>query len=126
MSIETTNCRSDTGITSGLIDALISICRVLVPRLKAHEREEKNLGFLWFTALCPALQDLTGDEDLAYILGTMNRIALDIRKAYPEWPGSCCKMISSKGLPLRQCGLDHFPWEPCPSIAAFEEGKCER
>lgn len=52
----TTDCRSEIGITIGLVDSLISICRILKPRLKD---DDDILG---------ALADLRDDEDLAAIL----------------------------------------------------------
>lgn len=52
----TTNCRSEIGITVGLVDSLISICRILKPRLKDDE------------AILGAIADLRDDEDLAAIV----------------------------------------------------------
>lgn len=112
MSAETIDCRSEIGVTVGLVDAIIAICRVLAPRVRLEENKNSNVGALWFTPLRPALEDLTSDEDLAYILDVVNRIALDIKKVYPDWPGRC-----------RQCGGNHSPWDTCPAVAAFEEGK---
>jgi hypothetical protein len=57
----TTDCRSETGITVGLTDSIIAICRVLAPRdLSAPEVQE-------------ALKDLRQDEDLAKILGAIQK-----------------------------------------------------
>jgi hypothetical protein len=54
----TTDCRDENGITVGLIDALISIVRVLSKReLKASAIQE-------------ALKDLVNDEDLKKILNS--------------------------------------------------------
>jgi hypothetical protein len=51
-----TNCRAETGITVGLIDALISVSRVLAKRdLTAPEIAE-------------ALKDLRADDDVSTIL----------------------------------------------------------
>jgi hypothetical protein len=51
-----TDCRSDDGVTVGLIDALISVARVLKDRdLSSVEVQE-------------ALEDLRGDEDIRFIL----------------------------------------------------------
>lgn len=56
MNISETDCRSEVGITVGLIDSLIVICRVLKSRnLSASEVKE-------------ALKDLSSDEDLMSIL----------------------------------------------------------
>lgn len=52
----TTDCRSEDGITVGLIDALISIARVLAPR------------DLQDPAVQEALKDLAQDEDIARIV----------------------------------------------------------
>jgi len=61
-----TDCRSETGITVSLIDSLISISRVLAPRLKKIKGRELSKPIL------EALDDLYQDEDLLYILGTGN------------------------------------------------------
>lgn len=51
-----TDCRSDVGITTGLIDAMISICRILKERdMTPIEVKE-------------ALKDFQSDEDLNFIL----------------------------------------------------------
>lgn len=53
-------CRSEEGITIGLIDAIISICRVLAPRdLSCAEA---------------ALADLAEDEDFGVILKEMHLV----------------------------------------------------
>lgn len=52
-----TDCRSEEGITVGLIDSLISISRVL------HVRLQDELP----TAVVDALQDLGSDFDFNYI-----------------------------------------------------------
>lgn len=50
------DCRSEEGITIGLVDALISISRILSKRdLNSPQIKE-------------ALKDLVGDEDLKFIL----------------------------------------------------------
>jgi hypothetical protein len=50
-----TDCRSETGVTVGLVDSLITTCRVLAPRdMQSVEVQE-------------ALKDLFGDEDFAVI-----------------------------------------------------------
>lgn len=55
-----TECRSETGITVGLVDALISILRVLSPRdLTEHEVVE-------------ALKDLKDDPDFATLLSALD------------------------------------------------------
>jgi hypothetical protein len=56
MGMIQTDCRSDDGVTVGLIDALISVARVLKDRdLSSVEVQE-------------ALEDLRGDEDIRFIL----------------------------------------------------------
>ena len=55
--IPTVDCRSEEGITIGLIDSLISIARVLSKRdLKASDQIKE------------ALKDLRSDEDIAFII----------------------------------------------------------
>lgn len=51
------DCRSEAGITTGLVDAIISICRVLAPRD--------------LTLSGDALADLAADEDFAVIVAAM-------------------------------------------------------
>ncbi|WP_284464875.1 hypothetical protein [Chryseobacterium sp.] len=53
----TIDCRTEEGITIGLIDALISISRVLVKRDLNATKQIKE-----------ALKDLINDEDLSAIL----------------------------------------------------------
>ncbi|NIT51902.1 MAG: hypothetical protein GWO41_03905 [candidate division Zixibacteria bacterium] len=53
------DCREDVNVTTGLIDAIISISRVLAPRLKGKLEPE----------IIAALADLADDEDMAHILG---------------------------------------------------------
>lgn len=55
--MSTTDCRSEIGITVGLVDSIISISRVLA-KMDLEPEEVKE-----------ALKDLTTDEDLAKILG---------------------------------------------------------
>lgn len=56
MTVTTTCCRSETGVTVGLIDAVISISRVLATKdLSAPEVKE-------------ALKDLQQDEDFNKLL----------------------------------------------------------
>lgn len=63
MTVTKTNCRSEVGITVGLIDGLIAIARVLSARdLNCFEARE-------------ALKDLADDEDLKTILD----LAKDVR-----------------------------------------------
>lgn len=58
----TTDCRSNTGVTVGLIDSIAAIARVLVRRdLSAPEVIE-------------ALKDLASDEDLAAVFATARRL----------------------------------------------------
>lgn len=56
------DCRSEEGITIGLIDALLSIGRVLASRIA--EADQQVLGF----GVKDALTDLAQDEDLRYLL----------------------------------------------------------
>lgn len=56
-----TDCREEVGITVGLIDSLISTCRVLRDRLTTNSDE-----------VIGALQDLYDDEDLKYILNFLD------------------------------------------------------
>lgn len=56
--ISNTDCRTEEGITVGLIDSLITISRVLAPILK------KELP----PSVREALSDLQSDEDLAFIM----------------------------------------------------------
>ena len=51
-----TDCRTETGITVGLIDGMIAICRILKSRLNSEEE------------IVAALADLQDDEDLKAIL----------------------------------------------------------
>lgn len=56
MNVSTTDCRTDTGVTVGLIDAIIAISRILQQRdLAIPEVRE-------------ALLDLAGDESLNWLL----------------------------------------------------------
>ena len=56
MTQEVQNCRSEEGVTVGLVDAVISILRVLAPR------------DLSTTHVQEALADLTEDPDLRTVL----------------------------------------------------------
>lgn len=56
MATTTTDCRSDVGVTVGLVDALISIARVLARR------------DLDVPDVAEALADLRDDEDMRAIL----------------------------------------------------------
>jgi hypothetical protein len=56
MSNTSTDCRSEVGVTVGLIDGLIAMCRVIKTRsLSDYDVQE-------------ALKDLQDDEDLRYLL----------------------------------------------------------
>ena len=60
-----TDCRSDVGITVGLIDGIIAICRVLAQRdLQPDEVRE-------------ALLDLASDEDLEFII-SQGRLTVEL------------------------------------------------
>lgn len=58
-----TNCKTPTGITVGLIDSIISICRVLSPRLQ-KVRDLRR----WPPVIKEALRDLYEDKDVLYTL----------------------------------------------------------
>jgi hypothetical protein len=66
-----TDCRSEVGITVGLIDSIISISRVLSKR-SIHD-----------PAIKEALMDLAGDEDLGKILSDGNWLLK--KKEMEEW-----------------------------------------
>lgn len=55
------DCRSEEGITIGLIDSLIAISRVLRPRLRVRED--------WTPEIINAMMDLMGDEDIRFLVG---------------------------------------------------------
>ena len=50
-----TDCRSEEGVTTGLVDALISICRILSKRDLSPP------------AVVEALKDLRSDEDVHHV-----------------------------------------------------------
>lgn len=52
-----TDCRSEVGVTVGMIDAIISIARVL------RHRDKDDF------AVMEALADIKQDEDVAHLLG---------------------------------------------------------
>ncbi len=54
-----TDCRSEVGITVGVIDAIITLCRLL------HERDMSG------DEVAQALQDLRHDENFANLLRRM-------------------------------------------------------
>lgn len=60
-----TDCRSQEGIVVGLIDCIISICRVLPKEIE--KLEKGNYGELT-DATIHALQDLTQDKDVLSVL----------------------------------------------------------
>lgn len=55
----TIDCRSEEGITIGLIDAIISICRILSPRLEMGTTTD---------SINEALMDLSNDEDMKNVI----------------------------------------------------------
>lgn len=61
MAEHSTDCRSEEGVTVGLIDSLIFICRVLAKRNLAKK------------AVREALLDLSEDEDVNTVLGIARR-----------------------------------------------------
>jgi hypothetical protein len=68
-NIDKTDCRTQEGIVVGLIDALISICRILPSELNKLKKE--NHGEL-SEATVHALQDLTQDKDVLDVLRTVH------------------------------------------------------
>lgn len=66
---EPIDCKSQLGITIGLIDAMISIARVLAPRLHTSDPDIDH-----------ALLDLAGDEDIATILTAAYSLSAKERK----------------------------------------------
>lgn len=59
-----TDCKTRDGITIGLIDSLITICRVLTPRLN---KLDTSVG--WFPKeVKEALIDLYEDKDVQFVL----------------------------------------------------------
>ncbi|WP_278494908.1 hypothetical protein [Chryseobacterium arthrosphaerae] len=61
--IFTVDCRSEEGITIGLIDSLISIARVLAKRDLNETVQIKE-----------ALKDLRSDEDISHIISNSNKV----------------------------------------------------
>lgn len=58
-----TDCRCEEGITVGLIDGLIAICRIVAKRDLSPD------------VVGEALLDLMGDEDLGTIIETAKKVA---------------------------------------------------
>lgn len=72
----TTDCRSEEGITIGLVDSLISICRILAKR----DLEGFNVG----QALC----DLVSDEDFNFVMdkgSSTNKIKFQVVYTYESF-----------------------------------------
>jgi hypothetical protein len=61
----TTDCRTEDGVTVGLIDSIIFLARVIAPRL---ETRGIDLGS-HADSVQHALLDLEGDEDVAKVFG---------------------------------------------------------
>lgn len=61
MATTITECKSEVGITVGLIDSLIAICRVLAPRLKmtCGDQEEQPI--------VEAMRDLSQDKAVCWV-----------------------------------------------------------
>lgn len=114
VAVSKTDCREDDGITVGLIDSLISICRALAPRIRQYE--EKTPAMHVEHVITEATKDLWQDEDLRFILGHPERWVAVLRRTYPdfEWPGPCQKFVPPRGFPSRKCNVSHDPWLPCP------------
>ena len=66
MKTTKTNCRSQVGITVGLIDSLISISRVLASRLRDRDIPQHNP---YIGAIYEALADFSTDKDVMYVAG---------------------------------------------------------
>lgn len=64
MSTKIIDCRSEEGITIGLIDSVITICRILGPRISDRDKIDTP-------GILEALKDLGTDEDF-YILRLMS------------------------------------------------------
>lgn len=71
-----TECRSEDGITVGLIDALISIARVLAPRLRENYVTEDR-------PIYEAIADLMQDPDIKKILVYQDLILADANRIWP-------------------------------------------
>lgn len=53
------NCRAESGVTVGIVDSIITMCRLFRGRdLSSHEVRE-------------ALKDLSSDEDFAYMVNVL-------------------------------------------------------
>lgn len=65
----TTDCKTKNGITVGLIDSLITTCRVLAPILRKIDNSPK-----WFSPeIKEALIDLYEDQDVLFILTRLHQ-----------------------------------------------------
>lgn len=62
MALSVTDCRSDVGITVGLLDGIIAICRVLA------DRDMEG------TAADEALKDLRQDKDVLRVMGSLKPV----------------------------------------------------
>lgn len=56
------DCRNKEGIAIGLIDSIISICRVLAPKIEELSKDELPQNVI------EALKDLTDDKDVLTVL----------------------------------------------------------
>lgn len=64
--VSVSDCRTQDGITIGLIDGMIATCRILRDRdFSSYDVKE-------------ALKDLAGDSDLEYILESGRKLSEDI------------------------------------------------
>lgn len=89
-----TDCNTPEGITVGLIDALMSIARVLKPRLQAAS--EKYEGYS-YVPLQEAMKDLQQDSDVLFIVGENFSEALN--KTYEEWKAAVAQPEAPKERP---------------------------
>lgn len=91
----TTDCHSEEGITVGLIDSLISIARVLAPRLR--EKEQLENGKHPPSPIQAALLDLEDDKDVRYVLGFLGTVRqrwlVDNLPRPPELPEDILRLI---------------------------------
>ncbi len=105
-----TDCRSADGITVGLIDSIMSICRVLAPRL--HGFDNRIDG-----PITEALEDMGCDGDLNSILSLcpVSRLPEEEAKLYERVRlGRKTNRTNSENERLRE--LDEFA-ERLPTMA---------
>lgn len=89
------DCRSEEGITVGLIHSIIFISRILAPRLKDIEGTEEVTAQP--TPIQAAMVDLADDEDVLYVVSNyIYSIREQWRKAQmPHWMAECEAFINA-------------------------------